>query len=92
MDILVIMGLGILVGNKFFLKQHKKINERMQITCTVLLIFSMGIMLGKRENFLQELSTLGVQSFIYFIIPTIFSVIFVYFLSKYFMERKKEGE
>lgn len=91
MDILVVMCIGVLVGNKFFPKRYKKINEKLQVTCTVLLIFSMGIMLGKRENFLNELSTLGIQSFIFFIIPTIFSVICVYFLSKYFMEKKEGG-
>jgi len=51
----------------------------------------MGVMLGKRENFMQELSILGVESFIFFIIPMIFSVVLVYFLTKIFMRKKQEG-
>ncbi len=91
MDILVIMCLGIFVGSKIFSNRYKKINERLQFTCTIILIFSMGVMLGKRENFMQELSILGVESFIFFIIPMIFSVVLVYFLTKIFMRKKQEG-
>ena len=31
--------------------------------CTLLLIFSMGVMLGQKENFLSELSSLGPVSY-----------------------------
>jgi uncharacterized membrane protein YbjE (DUF340 family) len=94
MEILIIMGIGILVGSKFFPNKHKKKNEKMQIVCTILIIFSMGTMLGKRENFLQEVSTLGLTSFLYFLIPTVFSIIIVYLLTRLFMKKKskeKEG-
>jgi uncharacterized membrane protein YbjE (DUF340 family) len=50
--------------------------------CTALLIFCMGLSLGKRENFLEELSTLGIQSIILAVIPICFSVIVVYLLTK----------
>ncbi len=93
MDILVVMGIGILVGSKFFPEKHKKKNEKMQIVCTVLIIFSMGVLLGKRENFIQELSTLGFTSFLYFLIPTVFSTLIVYLLTMLFMKKNsKEKE
>ena len=50
----------------------------MQVVCTLLLIFSMGVLLGSRENFLEELSTLGIQSVIFFLLPSVGSVLLVY--------------
>lgn len=92
MDILIIMGLGILFGAKFFPEKHKKKNEKLQMLCTVLIIFSMGAMLGKRENFLTELSTLGFTSFLYFLIPTVFSTILVYLLTRSWTKKKQKKE
>lgn len=92
MDIILVMCLGIFVGHKFFPKKLKKRNEQLQVVCTVVLIFSMGVVLGKRDNFLHELSTLGFQSFIFFLFPTVFSTIFVYILTKIFMENKGKKE
>ena len=55
----------------------------------------MGVMLGQKENFLSELSSLGLKSFLFFLIPTLVSIILVYILTKRFMENKhsdSEGE
>ncbi|HCL02213.1 MAG TPA: hypothetical protein DHW61_07335 [Lachnoclostridium phytofermentans] len=94
MDILIIMGIGIFIGLKFFPDKYKKKNEKMQMVCTILIIFSMGVMLGRRENFLQEITSLGLTSFLYFFIPTLFSILIVYLLTRLFMKNKskeKEG-
>ncbi len=82
MLILIVMCLGILCGNRFISSKYKKINERLQVLCTVLLIFSMGTSLGRRENFLSQLLDLGVQSLLFCLIPTVFSILLVYFLTK----------
>lgn len=82
MEILLVMGLGILVGSRVFPKKYKKLNEKLQLLCTAVLIFSMGVVLGKRENFLRELSTLGAQSFLFFLIPTALSVLCVFLLTR----------
>ena len=50
----------------------------------------MGVTLGKRENFIEELFSLGAISFIFAITSIIFSVILVYFLSSKFL--KKDGK
>lgn len=92
MDIIIVMCLGIFVGHKFFPKKLKKRNEQLQLVCTLVLIFSMGVVLGQRDNFLHELSTLGFQSFIFFLFPTVFSTIFVYVLTKLFMEKNGKNE
>lgn len=48
----------------------------------------MGVMLGEREGFLEDLSMLGVRSFLFFLIPTALSIIIVYILSKHYIEKK----
>lgn len=91
MDILLVMCAGGLIGNRIFPTKFKKFNEYAQVVCTCLLIFSMGVMLGQRENFIEELKSLGFQSFLLFFLPSLFSMILVFLLSKKFME-KKDGE
>lgn len=88
MTILLLMCIGVFIGNRFFPKKLKGGNEYIQLICTLLLIFSMGVNLGKKENFIHELTSLGGQSFLFFIIPTIFSIFFVYVLTKHFMDTK----
>ena len=93
MDVIFIMCLGVLVGKFFFPVRWKRLNEILQTVCTVLLIFSMGVMLGSRDDFVSEITSLGTQSIIFFLIPSLFSVIAVYPLTRIFLEkRRKKGE
>ncbi len=89
MDVILVMLLGVLVGATVFPVKGRKINEKLQLICTLTLIFSMGLMLGRRENFFGELLDMGLISFVAFFFPVLFSVIFVYFLTKKYMENKK---
>lgn len=89
MDVIFVMLLGVLVGATVFPVKGRKINEKLQLICTLTLIFSMGLMLGRRENFFGELLDMGLISFVAFLFPVLFSVIFVYFLTKKYMENKK---
>ena len=93
MDVIFIMCFGVLVGKFFFPVRWKRLNEILQTVCTVLLIFSMGVMLGSRDDFVSEITSLGTQSIIFFLIPSVFSVIAVYPLTRIFLEkRRKKGE
>lgn len=85
MDILIVMCLGILVGRFILSRRIQKGNEWLSLICTFVLIFSMGVMLGEKENFLEELSYLGFSSFLFFLIPTALSIGIVYILTKHFM-------
>ena len=49
MDILLVMCLGILVGRFLFPQKAKRWNEGASLLCTLVLIFSMGAMLGRKE-------------------------------------------
>lgn len=90
MDILIIMCIGILIGRLAFLRRLKKKNESVSLLCTFVLIFSMGVTLGEKENFFEELSSLGITSFLFFFIPTLLSVVLVYYLTQRFMKKDRE--
>jgi uncharacterized membrane protein YadS len=92
MDILLVMCIGILVGRLALVRRWKKKNEYISLGCTLILIFSMGVMLGRKENFFEELSSLGITSFLFFLIPTVLSIILVYWLTKRFMKRDSNSD
>lgn len=88
MDVVIVMCLGVLAGRFFSKARIKKISETISVTCTVLLIFSMGVTLGRNENFLNNLSSLGLSSLLFFLVPTIFSIFIVFLLTKKMMTKK----
>lgn len=67
----VIMCIGVLAGKFLLPRNLNRWNQILQVVCTLFLIFSMGVLLGSRENFLEELSTLGIQSVIFFLLPSV---------------------
>ena len=85
MTALVFMILGSAAGRVFPIR-FKAINERMQLLCTLVLIFMMGVGLGQREGFFSGLIRLGFTSFLFFLIPTVLSVAAVYLLTRWFMD------
>ncbi len=88
MEILFVLCIGVLIGRFCFAKWAKPVNEKLQIACTMLLIFSMGVTLGRRPNFVEELATVGGQSLLFFFFPTVLSVVCVYGLSRRFFQKK----
>ena len=90
MLLLIVMGAGVLVGSCFFPEQWKKCNHVLQTVATLVIIFAMGVMLGRKENFLKDLSSLGLASFIFFVIPTVLSMLVVYFLTEKYMNKRKK--
>lgn len=85
MAALVFMILGFAAG-RIFPVRFKAINERIQLLCTLVLIFMMGVGLGQREGFFSGLIRLGFTSFLFFLIPTVLSVAAVYLLTRWFMD------
>lgn len=85
MYLLLVMCLGILAGRWLFPEKYRKLNERLQMVCTIVLIFCMGVTLGSRENFLEELKSLGVESLIFFFIPTALSIALVFLATRRLM-------
>ena len=92
MTTILIMFAGVLVGATVCPQNLKKWNSRLQLGMTALLIFTMGVSLGSRPGFLEELGAIGLKSLIFALLPILFSVALVYPLSKRFLERPEEGE
>lgn len=59
MEILAVMVAGVLVGATVFPARLKGLNEKLTLAATVLLIFSMGVLLAGRDAFLEELGAVG---------------------------------
>ena len=76
MDVIIIMCLGVLVGKKVFPRKWKRINEFLQTIC--------------RNDFLSEIGSLGSRSFLFFLIPSVFSVLAVYPLTRIFLGKKRQ--
>ncbi len=87
MIVLLILMVGIIIGLKWFPLKWKRWNERVQIITTAVLIFTMGVSLGSKPNFIRELRTLGWNSLVLAIIPITFSILLVFVLTKRFMKK-----
>lgn len=87
MEVTIIMVIGIIIGYNIFPKKLHKLNQYLQVLCVAILIFSMGVMLGNRENFLNEVYKMGFTSLVLALITIIFSVILVYFLTERYLKK-----
>lgn len=84
----LIMLAGVAITFNFGIGKFAKVNGRIQLLCTLSLIFIMGVKLGSRENLWQELELLGIQSLVYALVPIVFSIIVVYIFSKETLEKR----
>ena len=89
---LIAMAVGVLIGLRLFPAKYKRLNELLQMVCTAVLIFCMGLSLGSREGFLQELTSLGCQSAVLAIVPILLSVLAVYLLTRKWRSGNGEEE
>ena len=83
MDVIVIMCIGVLAG-KFLLPCNlNRWNQILQVVCTLFLIFPWEFCweAGKTSG---RTSTLGIQSVIFFLLPSVGSVLLVYPLTRRF--------
>lgn len=90
MTTLIFMILGFAIG-RIFPVRYKTLNERVQLLCTLVLIFLMGVGLSQRDGFFSGLFSLGVKSFLFFLLPTVLSVVVVYLLTRWFMDGAGAG-
>lgn len=87
----LIMIVDVVVGYCLLkVNEHKRIlvaslNNKVQLIAVALIIFIMGINLGSMENFAHKMITMGLQSLVFAILPTLFSVIVVYIFSRLFI-------
>ena len=86
MLILLIMAAGVLIGMRWFPPSLQKYNSMLQAVCTSLLIFSMGVSLGSRPEFFDEVQSIGLYSLLFASVSILLSTVVVFFLTKWLME------
>lgn len=84
------MLLGILAGAKLLPQKLLRVNSVIQLSVTVLLLFTMGVAFGARPSFLHDLRATGLDSLLYAAIPGGASAVCVFFLAKRFLKEDKK--
>lgn len=89
---IAVMCLGALVGATVFPQKLKLWNSRLQTAAIALLIFTMGVGLGSRPDFLSELAEIGLESLVLAVVPAALSVAVVYPLSQKFLAKAEQTD
>ena len=90
-DIFLAVGLGFLIGYKGFVKEKGiKLNSKLQTVWLMLLIFCMGVSIGRNGDIVKNLPVLGGKAVLFAVMTSLCSIIVVYIFSRLFLE--KEGE
>lgn len=82
MLVMLIMLIGILIGMWIFPAEYNHINMKLQTLTTAALIFSMGVSLGSRPDFLEQLGTIGLRSLTLAVSGILFSTLIVWMLTR----------
>ncbi len=72
-----------------FVKGFSSANNKLQLICVALIIFIMGINIGTMNDLAGKLASMGLKSVVFAIVPTLFSALLVYALSRKFIVRQK---
>lgn len=89
--IFLVLGVGFLIGFYGLLKEEQiKLNCRLQTVWLLLLIFCMGVSIGRNGEVIGNLPTLGGKALLFAVLSVIGSVAFVFVLSKYFLKKGEE--
>lgn len=90
-NVFLAVGLGFLLGYKGMLKEKGiRWNSRLQTLWLMLLIFCMGVSIGKNGEIVKNLPALGGKALLFAVLAAVGSVLAVYLLSTLFLD--KEGK
>jgi len=82
---LIFLAIGMVLGWTVFPQKWNKAAINVQLGATLVLIFSMGVSLGSRPGFFEELADMGLQSLLFTVCAVAGSIALVYPLSKRFL-------
>ncbi len=89
--IFLVLIVGFLIGFFGLLKEKQiKINSRLQTVWLLLLIFCMGVSIGRNGEVIKNLPILGGKALLFAVLAVIGSVVFVFAFSKLFLEKEEE--
>ena len=84
-DIFLVVGIGFFLGYKGFIKEKGiKLNSKLQTVWLMLLIFCMGVSIGRNGDIVKNLPLLGGKAILFAILTALCSTIVVYFISTLF--------
>lgn len=90
-NVFLAVGLGFLIGWLGLMKERGiRLNSRLQTLWLMLLIFCMGVSIGRDGEIVRNLPILGGKALLFAILAALGSTIVVYLLSSLFLE--KEGK
>jgi len=90
-DIFLVVGVGFFIGYKGLIKEKGiKLNSKMQTVWLMLLIFCMGVSIGRNGEIVRNLPILGGKAVLFAVMTALCSTIVVYIFSRLFLD--KEGE
>ena len=89
--IFLAIGLGVLIGYQGWIRERGiRWNSRLQTVWLLLLIFCMGVSIGRNGAVVSSLPLLGGKAVLFAVMTAIGSIAVVYILSTLFLE--KEGK
>ena len=90
-EIFLVVGIGFLIGYKGLIKEKGiKLNSKLQTIWLMLLIFCMGVGIGRNGDIVKNLPVLGGKAVLFAIMTALCSTVVVYVFSSLFLE--KEGK
>ena len=91
--IFLAVGIGFFIGFKGFLKEKGiQMNTKLQTVWLMLLIFCMGVSIGRNGEIVKNLPALGGKAVLFSVMTILGSTLVVYILSTLFLEKVKKGE
>ena len=89
-DIFLVVGIGFFIVYKGLIKEKGiKLNSKLQTVWLMLLIFCMGVSIGRNGEIVKNLPVLGGKAVLFAIMTAVCSTIVVYLFSRLFLD--KEG-
>ena len=90
-DIFLVVGIGFLIGYKGLIKEKGiKLNSKLQTVWLMLLIFCMGVSIGRNGDIVKNLPLLGGKAILFAILTALCSTIVVYFISTLFFGKEEK--
>lgn len=87
-DIFLVVGIGFFFGYKGLIKEKGiKLNSKLQTVWLMLLIFCMGVSIGRNGDIVKNLPLLGGKAVLFAIMTALCSTIVVYFISTFFFRK-----
>lgn len=89
-DIFLAVGIGFFIGYKGLVKgKGLWLNSKLQTIWLILLIFCMGVSIGRNGEIIKNLPLLGGKAILFAVLTALFSTVAVYILSVLFLEKEE---